>query len=1344
MSTVYIGVAQPGNVSLLLLVEIKAAPSDPAPSNRTVVTLLRDVSPTALVQHGAYFYYSVAAAQAIRRCDLNGLMCTTIQSTSASEHALLWGRLPPRSPSSPAGLSLDPAGALGLAWADSSANRIFQSAANGSAVQALWWPDYRPMDVELSAEGEAAELPAPLQPTLLAVTPLGGPVAGNSSLTVHGISLGRVSELRYIREGVWAANYSPGLGLAFLPRCHVGCPQSVGHVTYLDQAWRHVANQSADAEVVTEQCDNLAPAGPFAHDGVEETAAAGWFQFRGRAGRHMHNSPPGKGRCGAEAAGWLSDAHPVAGEAPKRSKVCFAFGWSDCLWSAEVDTCACSYDGGSSTHYSYRLQKPPGAPTCVSYCGIGGEDSSSNASGMTTSGETGAMNFASDEFGMLQSEEVAYGGLLQPGPEGVAEAKGTSAGYRRRLQEVDAEDWGETTQRARRLASDNLSYDGGKEEASKEERRRWSVVGYMPGDTRDTGAHLDLVSESRLFGRTPPVDGPRRVQVQVSDDDGASWDGGVTPEYGSQTYLALKYTFYAVPQLSRVWPAAGPAAGGTNITVSGTGFDALPGLDTVRCKFGSNVTAAFFKNSSHVLCATPHGGISQMRLGPKRFGLTINAQDYHYSASAADAAGSFTFYRAELENIHPTCGTTRGGVYVTLIGTGFDSVGGMALDATDTPYAPRCRFTPEGDETPGPPLPLFSINGTTAVCRTPARPTAGRSYVQLALNGINYEGEVPYDYMTDPQVVSVHPSGGPLSGGTVITLLGEGFKTVDQEDAYLEQWAADAFARSQYSNTASGANRATGPPDASGCGDDWQDPNSWMPSLGTDVPDWLEVEFTRPVRAWRWRIFMSARANAVVDVELIDMLGRRLPSGFNASEQASNFCPCGHAASSGCSAVVEGHLAWREQSLVSGLRVLTRLDGWESIDAVQMAGYAETQKCKMGTLFSSLLEQNATRAVCATPSHADIRVVVNATSTIGRTIGQTGFYYPLYLMPPEAPHHTHAFREYPGVSFYMPDAEAHHAQSTIKPEYVPSLVAYEPSATRARVLFPPAPPPSQWTVTVQGAVEQSADEFAPASNASDGCIWSNDGLCDHPPFCAAYSDCTDCGQCSTGVYTIPVELSLNGRDGIPLNLGGGQEGFHESISAGGSEDGSKGDVEVPAVAAFTFYPLPLIGTLWPDAILSGGGTLVTIHGDGFGGFGDLLTTKCRFGAALVPALSKEATSVVCEAPPVTLAIPDGEGDEPVRGLSSVAPSKNGTEASDAAVAATGSHGTTDVWLTLNDQDYQEVGEVCSATALNVSPFCSLLSPLLSSPQLILPLRKLVQLRHTSARRSPRLCCVLTS
>ena len=167
----------------------------------------------------------------------------------------------------------------------------------------------------------------------------------------------------------------------------------------------------------------------------------------------------------------------------------------------------------------------------------------------------------------------------------------------------------------------------------------------MPGDPRDVGAHLDFAAEAHLYARTPSADKPRRAAIQVREGGGLAWHGGVTPVYGPLSYTALKYTWYAPPTLSRIWPVTGPVGGGTNVTVSGLGFEALPGLENVACRFGSAIAPAYFRNGSHVLCSTPPATASVQLRGRLRFALTLNAQDYHRSGDIEDPAGSFTFYR---------------------------------------------------------------------------------------------------------------------------------------------------------------------------------------------------------------------------------------------------------------------------------------------------------------------------------------------------------------------------------------------------------------------------------------------------------------------------------------------------------------------------------------------------------------------------------------------------------------------------------------------------------------------------------------------------------------------------
>ena len=97
---------------------------------------------------------------------------------------------------------------------------------------------------------------------------------------------------------------------------------------------------------------------------------ASWSCFAGDAGSHMAVEPPGDKTCGTEEAGWLSTNHPAVGEPPKKGTVCFDAddaSFKDCFRQTEVLVCACSYDGGNTISYSYKLPAPP---RCYSaYCG---------------------------------------------------------------------------------------------------------------------------------------------------------------------------------------------------------------------------------------------------------------------------------------------------------------------------------------------------------------------------------------------------------------------------------------------------------------------------------------------------------------------------------------------------------------------------------------------------------------------------------------------------------------------------------------------------------------------------------------------------------------------------------------------------------------------------------------------------------------------------------------------------------------------------------------------------------------------------------------------------------------
>ena len=116
--------------------------------------------------------------------------------------------------------------------------------------------------------------------------------------------------------------------------------------------------------------------------------------------------------------------------------------------------------------------------------------------------------------------------------------------------------------------------------------------------------------------------------------------------------------------------------------------------------------------------------------------------------------------------ISPTCGDIRGGTLLTIHGSGFDSIGGAALD-------PRCRF---GDAS----VPVDTIEAELAICTAPAG-AQGTVRVQLSLDGAQFAGgEVRYTYFRQPLLLSLRPSGGPAAGGTHLTLEGRGFSPFAQ------------------------------------------------------------------------------------------------------------------------------------------------------------------------------------------------------------------------------------------------------------------------------------------------------------------------------------------------------------------------------------------------------------------------------------------------------------------------------------------------------------------------------------------------------------------------------------
>jgi hypothetical protein len=193
-----------------------------------------------------------------------------------------------------------------------------------------------------------------------------------------------------------------------------------------------------------------------------------------------------------------------------------------------------------------------------------------------------------------------------------------------------------------------------------------------------------------------------------------------------------------------VSPAAGPATGGTSVTVTGTD---LAGASAVSFG-GVPATSVSVTDATHLTATSPAGS-----LGAVDVSVTT-------SSGTSDATGSdlFTYVAAPtVTRIAPSSGPVTGGTTVTITGTGFRpgatvSVGGHAATA------------------------VAVVSATRITARAPAH-VAGLVDVRVSTTG----GASPvvtsdrYRYLPRPVLTSVTPSSGPRLGGRSVTLVGTGF-----------------------------------------------------------------------------------------------------------------------------------------------------------------------------------------------------------------------------------------------------------------------------------------------------------------------------------------------------------------------------------------------------------------------------------------------------------------------------------------------------------------------------------------------------------------------------------------
>src|SRR5581483_4364617 len=264
-----------------------------------------------------------------------------------------------------------------------------------------------------------------------------------------------------------------------------------------------------------------------------------------------------------------------------------------------------------------------------------------------------------------------------------------------------------------------------------------TATGVSFGGTSAAGFSVD--SDTQITA-TSPVKTAGQVHVQVTNSTGTSTASG-----------SDHFTFDTAPTVTAVSPSAGPAAGGTSVTITGTGFLTVSGAAGVEFG-GVDATSYTVDSDTQITATTPAASAGTVD-------VTVTSGNGTSSATAAD---HFTYDAApSVTAVSPGEGPDGGGTTVTVTGTGFLTATGVTFDGT---AGTSLHVTSDTSLTIVAPAGTASATPVDVVVTNPSGSSATSSADH-------------YTYDAQPTVTSVSPGAGRAAGGTTVTLTGTGFLT---------------------------------------------------------------------------------------------------------------------------------------------------------------------------------------------------------------------------------------------------------------------------------------------------------------------------------------------------------------------------------------------------------------------------------------------------------------------------------------------------------------------------------------------------------------------------------------
>jgi len=248
------------------------------------------------------------------------------------------------------------------------------------------------------------------------------------------------------------------------------------------------------------------------------------------------------------------------------------------------------------------------------------------------------------------------------------------------------------------------------------------------GGTPATGVN---VLSSTSIRATTAAHAPGTVTVSVTNPDSQS--GALTSAFA----------YISPPAVTGVSPASGPTAGGTAITITGSGF-----ITGATATVGGMAATGVSVLSSTSISATtpPHAA------GP----VIVTVTNPDLQSAGITNAFSYLAPAPTVVNVSPDSGPAAGGTLITIAGNDFASGATVSVGGT--------------------PATTVNVLNSTSIRATTSAHAAGAVTVVVtnpdAQSGVSNSA---FTYVSPPFVTSVSPASGAIAGGTAITIIGSNF-----------------------------------------------------------------------------------------------------------------------------------------------------------------------------------------------------------------------------------------------------------------------------------------------------------------------------------------------------------------------------------------------------------------------------------------------------------------------------------------------------------------------------------------------------------------------------------------